>query len=149
MALWLFGHTRLIKTRKDVALPRPDKARRVSPGFENWFMYPGVCRVMLLCMEWYDIYVGLCIADNKINHGYISLAANLVKTLKKIAMFLHIATRVSSLHWYTQTSNTAGVLVKIEMPVNHIFQIYRKHIRKFDTNNCASWISHIDHFMST
>ena len=96
---WLcFGHTRLTKTRKDVALPRPDKARRVSPGFENWFMYPGVCRVMFLCMEWYDIYVGLYIADNKINHGYISLAANLVKTLKKMAMFLHIATRVSSLH---------------------------------------------------
>ena len=55
---------------------RPDKARRVSTGFENWCMYPGVCKVMFLCMVWYDIYVGLCIADNNIKPGYISLAAS-------------------------------------------------------------------------
>ena len=112
--LWLcFGHARLIKTRKDVALPRPDKARRVSPGFENWFMYPGVCRVMFLCMVWYDIYVGLCFADNKINQEYISLAANLVKTLKNahVSVYCHQGFKPPLIHKH-QTQWGSGLKLK-------------------------------------
>ena len=49
-------------------------------------------------------------------------------------MCLHIATRVWSLRWYTQTIKHSEILggncnkSSLQMPVNHIFLIHRKHI---------------------